>query len=608
MNPILRITGDGAGIVINDDFSATLTDLKSGTDWAMHGTCYQEIGPLSDEAVWNRRERCYMDRYPSFFRAQPLGGSRLRVTILDPLREPRGSFECGVSVDDGWIVFDIKSIDEALPSLIFPPFIESESLVVPEGIGRWYRKPVGESYYIMPASGWNMRWFGGLRGDNGWMAVVDRCYEDCGLYMSAMTACAGWQKVRGAWGYDRRLRIGFTADGYNGMAKRFRRYAMDHGLFKSLREKIAEVPAVGNLIGGRCVQFFQSRTVHAENSYLWMGVPSKQDVSDDGKVKTLIPHAEAAAIMEAAQAAGMKRGYFNLRGWLRGGYDEYHPDVWPPEKSLGSVEQFSTLLKRSDPFVSIIHDNYQDMYSRAPSFPDGVQRTSDGRLKAGGTWDGGRCYVVNTAKALEYARRNWEQFKAVGLRGIFLDTIGGAHFQEDYCGEHPMTRIEDAEGKLAIAKFFRSQGLVIGTEYGSDFSCPHVDFIETRINRVPGVTIPLWCLVYHDAAVMLRYRGGTDDQVAAGDDEDLLWGLAKMWPAVGLESFRRRAGDFTRSLRVDELHARIGLDEMTGHRYLGADGTIERTEFASGVAVTGNFSGEPAFVEGKEFGPGVTVG
>ena len=173
------------------------------------------------------------------------------------------------------------------------------------------------------------------------------------------------------------------------MARKFREYAKCNNLYRSLKEKIEEHPAAANLVGGRCLSFFQAYTYHKENSQLWMTPYSSDADQKDGKVHVLIKHSDVKTIIEEARKAGMARGYFNLRGWINGGYDETHPDIWPPEPKLGSLEELAEILSIKDPFISVLHDNYQDMYNRVSSFPKYVMKNPDGNLRAGGTWHGG---------------------------------------------------------------------------------------------------------------------------------------------------------------------------------------------------------------------------
>ena len=102
---ILHLVNEHLGIDLNEDFSATLFDRKSSQEWSLVPTCYQEIGALSDIAVWNRKERCYMDRYPSYFNAVKQSDGSLTVSVLDPLRNHKGSFRCTITLDKEWIRF-----------------------------------------------------------------------------------------------------------------------------------------------------------------------------------------------------------------------------------------------------------------------------------------------------------------------------------------------------------------------------------------------------------------------------------------------------------------------------------------------------------------------
>jgi len=600
---VLSLSDDRAAVTLYDDFSGELVDRERGVTWRMSPCGLQEYGPLSECAIWNRMGRSYMDHYPATFRARRTDAG-LRVAVLDPLGQPRGELTCAVTVGDGAVRFRIDEIDEALPSLVFPPYLESDSLVVPRILGEWWRDDSAGTQFMMPASGWGMRWFGGLRGEHGWVAIVEDGYADSGVYVSRRAASAAWQKSMRQWQGGRCVSIRFTGGGYVGQAKAFRAWARGHGLFTSLREKEEARPPLGNLIGGRNLAFFQGYTAHAHRHIIaGLRHVTPEMEAEEGTFKVLIPFRDVLTAIEEARAAGMTKGYFTLRGWLNGGYDERHPDTWPHEPALGSEDELRRYFNQGDAFVPLLHDNFQDMYPQSPSFPRYVQKDWAGELKAGGTWHGGRCYVVNSEKALEYVRRNWETHRHYGPRGVFVDCIGGAHLQEDYAPDHLLTRARDAEGKLEQVRFYRRQGLIAGTEWGSDFSINDIDFYETRSNPAPRRAIPLWPLVYHDAAVMLRYGTGTADFEAADDLADLLWGYAKLWPCGDLANWRKRREAFRRSFVVDAWHERVGRDEMTHHRYLDPAGRVEQTEFSSGASIIVNFGDEPWDHEGRPVAP-----
>jgi hypothetical protein len=456
-----------------------------------------------------------------------------------------------------------------------------------------------------------MRWFGGLKADEdrGYMAIYEDGVADSGLYAKGLCVAPAWLKSMKQWAPTRSIRYRCTTGGYVGIAKVFRRYAQEHGFFRSLKDKIADCPAVGSLHGGRQISFFQSykdlKYDSIELLHAWPGAPN----TGTEEMMVNLSHADVAAIIADAKGLGMKKGVFNLRGTFQGGYDYSHPDIWPPDPSLGPLEELQAIMSAGgNDFVAMLHDNYQDFYPRTESFPDGVIQTSNGRRMPGGIWHGGQCYLTNGTAALRYAKRNWEQIRTLGARGAFVDTMACVQGYEDY---HPDYRMERAGGystKLDMMKFYKEQGVMLGSENAGDFGMAWIDLLENRHKRVPGGTPPIWSLVFHDAAFCCRYPGGNTSTIgAAGEMEDILWGYAVMWAAGSPELWKQNREAFQHSLFVDEWHGRVGTDEMTNHRYLTEDGLVEQTEFSSGVSVLANFAEEPRTVEGRSVPAGAYV-
>jgi hypothetical protein len=74
--------------------------------------------------------------------------SIVRCTLLDELHQPLGDFRVRIHLDGIWLRFELLFIDEALPSLVFPPPLEASSLVLPQGVGKWIRKPLRRSLHL----------------------------------------------------------------------------------------------------------------------------------------------------------------------------------------------------------------------------------------------------------------------------------------------------------------------------------------------------------------------------------------------------------------------------------------------------------------------------
>jgi hypothetical protein len=601
MTAVIAMENDKLSFSMAPDASGTIVDKSTGARWEIDSLARQERGELMEDVCWLRNDRCWVDYYPGTFDVEKLSEDTVRITLKGRLEKPVGRFTLQLALEGQDVIFRLRDIDESIPSLVYPPALLSDSVVVPTGIGQWFRKPYPGTRFYPQAGALHMRFFGGLKADadRGWIAIFEDGYADSGLYLSQMNASPAWVTSHGKW-TPRSIRYSFTTGGYVGIAKRFRRYAKDNGLFRSLEEKIAENPRVGWLKGGRIVSCFMAYT-NLYHHPLEPIHPYPVDKSiPEGKVVVQTSHADVARIIADARDLGMTRGVFNLRGWMHGGYDWSHPHVWPPEPALGSLDELKANMNPDGEFITVLHDNYQDSYARTEGFPEGVMQTREGELLFGGYWHGGQSYVMNPRQAVANATGNWEKIKQLEPRGCFIDTATCVQFYQDFHPEHPLTRSEDNQAKLDLLKLYKDDGMVMGSEEVSDFGVNRVDWFENRHVHETGVSIPLWPLVYHDAVYCGRYAGGTDAVEAAREIEDALWGYMTLWPAGTMDNWNARREQFAHSLKVDAAHALTGTDEMVTHRYLTGDELVEQTEFSSGISVMANFSDEPRSVDGKQ--------
>ncbi|MDX1994727.1 MAG: DUF5696 domain-containing protein [bacterium] len=585
-------------VILFEDASASIRDHQTGAMWQMGRVAMQEDNIVDWGHCWLRTERSPCEEYPARFRGE-VEGDHLRFTLIGQEGQAVGQFCVEPRLNGSWLDFRIFDIDASLPSLVFPTPIESESLIFPQNQGRWVKEPLNMPYWWVYPVHLRMRWFGGLRGDQGWIAILHEGYADGGTLATQLSASPAWLRSMGKWNGERVVRYGFTSGGYVGMAKAYRAYAIEQGMFRSLAEKLDERPAGRSLLGGHVLSFFMAEAKHRyryEDRY-W---PVPGDLPAEGKSPDVyISYTDAARLIDHARAEGAERGLVVLRGWINGGYDESHPDIFPYEPSLGTVNELQGLLALDQRFTAALHDNYQDIYPQSPSFPKGIIRTHNGRFMRGGVWAGGQSYLINARDGLANARHNWNELCKLNPQAMFIDTTIGVQMYENYAPEALQTRADDLRDKKALLQFFRDEGQIVGSEEGSDFGVPLVEWIENRHMRTPGVSIPLWPLVFHDAAFCTRYLRPVDDGLT-----DLLWGYMLLWDFRQRETWEANLAGIKKLTHVADWHRRIGLDEMLSHRYLSEDGQVEETVFSSGVAVRVNFAGEARTVEGKTLSAG----
>ncbi len=599
---VLRLENEHLRFAVHSDASADFVDKGAGRQWRMPGVAVQDGDDMEAGHAWQRTTRAYGDRYPGRFVAAR-EGDHVRLTLLGRLDRPVGTFRCRFRLDGPWLEVEVWDIDEEIPSLVFPPPIKSDALLLPLHQGRMIREPLSRfehRVYRYDGNNLNMRWFGGLRGQAGWICIVEEGHADGAVLWAGAWAAPMWLKSLGRWKGSRRLRYRFVEGGYVGLAKTFRNWARDNGLFRTLEEKIAEVPALGNMVGGRNLHFMMGWTFRRSRyEETWRPVPAELAGREEGVVPR-ITFAQAADIIQDAKQLGMKRGIFSYHGWIKGGYDETHPDIWPPEPALGTVEELKALCNPDGPFISHLHDNYQDIYEQSESFPAGTCRRPDGTVLPGGFWRGGQAYILNSRDALDRVRRNWPHLEELGVDCVYSDTLTAESLKQSYEEGNTLTRAEDLEWKRRTMQFFKEQGIIFGSENGCDFGVPWLDCApHGKHTRVPGESVPLWALVYHDCVI--GWRGGPPlqpEQFRTRCLENILWGCALSFGRFTAQTWPECRAAFADSFYVDEWHELVGTDQMVDHRYLTDDFLVERTEWSSGRAVIVNFSEEARTVDG----------
>lgn len=601
-----RLSNEYISLVLNEDASAELTDLKSGLVWRMGPVATQEDKEMDVGHNWLRSERSICEQYPGRFRGQ-VETDHIHFTVYGLLQREMGKFTCQYRLNGPWLEVEVLDIDDTLPNLMFPTPIESECLVLPSGEGKLIRKSKGRydrRFYRFLMS-LNMRWFGGLRGEQGWLAIVDEGHADAGVLQTQLCTTPVWTKSLGRWQGRRVVRYRFTTGGYVGMAKAFRTWAKENGCFKTLQEKMESCPSIANLIGGRGVSFFMASTFKKSRyEERCEQIPAKFADREDGVV-AFLTYADVNKIIAECKTMGMKKGVFKLHGWINGGYDESYPNIWPPEPKLGTIEELRELCGEKDPYITCLHDNYQDIYPQSASFPQGVCIRRDGSFLLGGMWAGGQCYILNSARSLEAAQENWPRLASLGVRSLYADTVTAESFHESYERGHEQTRSQDEARKVKLMKFFCDQGLLLSSEHGMDVGVPYTAFTWTPFARLAGETVPLWSLVYHDCVVGHRPTWSPEEASSKPEMQpskyldNLLWGQAFVFGGFTAENWASYRELFKNTLYIDQWHERIGLSEMTGHRFLSEDYQVEQTEYANGAAIVVNYASEPRQVEGQ---------
>ncbi|MBM4048200.1 MAG: hypothetical protein FJ279_24115, partial [Planctomycetes bacterium] len=441
-----------------------------------------------------------------------------------------------------------------------------------------------------------MAWFGltDSQFKSGVMAIIETP-DDMSIQMlrdkdGRLTVQPIWEASRGEFAYPRRIRyVFFTDGGYVAQAKRYREYAKSVGLFKSLRQKLAENPNVDSLMG-------------AVNVWNWE--PKKAELCEE--LKSLgVKKALWSGGGTAEQVARI-----NALGYLTSRYDIYQ-DVYDP-----NMPDLPKHLKERlsagwpDDLVLLPNGDWMKGWASHVRQKDGTKKIFQG---------GVICSSRGLLKAKEAIPK---ELASIPFRGRFIDTTTASPWRECWNPAHPLTRSQDREFKMKLLELVsKDMKLVCGSETGHDASVPFTHFYEGMMSlgpyRLPDAgrnmleykeptpdflkyqvgpyyRAPLWELVYHDCTVAYWYWGDYNNKAPeVWDQRDLfniLYATPPMW-MFNAQMWAKHKERFLQCYRntCPQLE-RLGYEELLTHEFLTPDHAVQRTRFADGTTIVVNFS------------------
>ena len=456
---------------------------------------------------------------------------------------------------------------------------------------------------------WSMSWWGFEKGKSAMVVIIetpdDAAYQFSHPAGGPTVIGPEWRASLGRFSYLRTARMCFFKEGnYVTLARRYRQYVMDTGLFVSLKEKIARTPAVADMIG-----IPQTR----------VGILHNQTPASDRYNPTnhyeLFTFDQRAQQLRDLKAAGIDKTLVYISGWAHLGYDRQHPDPLPPPEAAGGWDGMKRLADTCHElgYPFIFHDQYRDYYTDAPSYnPDfaiheettNLPATAfagsrfgdwkEGQIPFMRHWDGGPQSYLNSRFQIGHLEKNYQLFFAHGIHpdGIYIDVIGYVPPDEDFNPEHPTTRTEAMRGQADLMNWAGHNLGFTATEAGSDWVIPFTDSVNQSGGLGRTIPVPLFQLVYHDA-VLISYGEGR-----RGGHNNLLLGiLCGGVPELPVNLKQVSANSLALIKKMAALNKRVALLEMTNHEFLNADRTRERTAFAGGTTVTVDWNSGTAVIK-----------
>ena len=445
--------------------------------------------------------------------------------------------------------------------------------------------------------------FAQVRKDTGYLAIYDTPYDvtyELRYENGGEKVAPLWITSLGYMSYPRKMIYRFMENcDYCDFAQSYRNYVKAKGNFVSLEEKAIRNPNVRKLLGCPVIHTGIATHISPDSDYYHKDEPEKNDSHTS--------FYERAEQIKALSSKGLKRAYTHFDGWGNHGYDNLHPDPFPPHEAAGGKDGMKHLADTvtGAGFIFGIHDQYRDYYYDSPVFSfDEAVMNADGGHPFCSIWYGGKHSFLCAEKAPRYVTKNYDTFEEMGINieAAYLDVFSVVELDECFSPDHPMTREKCARRRRECLDILTSRGIIPSSEevldciLPSQVLCHHApyftDWLGGPASNEVGWQIPLLNLVYHDCVVVpwIGKKGSRGGWGLTGKDS----GYAHAW-LNGNPLYLNIDADketIDETVTVCENAEKLAFAAMVKHEFVSADRRIQRTTFSDGTKITVNFDTE----------------
>ncbi len=303
---------------------------------------------------------------------------------------------------------------------------------------------------------------------------------------------------------------------YSAMGRIYRKYQLDRGEVKPLKERVKEYPTLKYSVES---MFFRMKFGVKEPSKV-----EHQTPENEPPIVVSYTFDDFANAAREFKAMGIDKIEMCFVGWNSGGFDGRFPDLFPVEEKFGGEKKMREAIEvaHSLGYQTVCHVCNTDFYRIAKRFDEySVAKLPDGSLRPYAHMAGGRAYnpcfeCVND----RYIDEDYTQMRALGLKGTHhIDVTSCITPYPCFDKHHPCNRQQTADAMNKIGwkckKYFGG--------FGSEGPCDHVaqtlDYAlyvwayprwVGRDNPLVDRLVPIWQIAYHGIILSNPYYSTID--------------------------------------------------------------------------------------------------
>lgn len=473
-----------------------------------------------------------------------------------------------------------------------------QGVLIPKGYDYDYSKLAFDGQFCSAAA--YMSWFGQVQNNNGYIMINETPWDSKYQILHTKDHThlqLRWITSLGCMRYTRKVHFIFEDNfDYNRACKLYREYVKGIGLFKCLKDKAIDLPAIQNLM--KC-------------SIVHTGIKTHTDIHsrfyDENKQDIVHSFSSVENMIHILHEKGASRIYLHLDGWGNPGYDNEHPDYLPSCIQAGGWDGLKHLQKSLTSYHDLfgLHDQYRDYYLNAKSYDiRNALMQEDGSCFEHASWAGGRQNYLCASLALKYIEHNYSEiFKQdIHLDCNYFDVFTCNELDECFNPEHRMSRKGCADYREACFKFLINHNIIPSSEECCDWAMrslvfshygPYEFMLKDDEQKKMGIEVPLFNLVYHDCFILPW-------PMEKRKEDYMLYALLNggMPYLVRNSPYDNVDGNFgydglsieekiNRAHIVSDFYKKVSFSEMIHHEYIHE--FVQVSEFDNGYCVKVNF-------------------
>ncbi len=401
---------------------------------------------------------------------------------------------------------------------------------------------------------------------------------------------------------------------YSGMGRVYRKYQLDRGEVKPIRERIKTSPSLKYTAESIFVRI-KHGTKRTPRTYPFQTAESEPDLpiamDFDGFMEK----------MRQIHARGMRKVEMCFVGWNIGGFDGRFPDLFPPDPRFGGEEKMkeAIALGKKLGFQMTNHVCNTDFYRVAKRFDEyAVSKTVDGIMRKYAFMAGGQAY--NPCFQVVCDRYVDEDYQGLNKLGF---TCGTQHIDVTsailpytcHDPRHPCTRKQTADYQNEIGRKCQKYFGGFSSEAGYDHVAKTLDYVlytntffrhknfKRKMNPMyDDRTVPLWQIIYH-GIILSNSDWDTVDFYRPLENipECTVWRRLQFWEYGGRPSFYWYNAKYMDD--IQKIYERYQPMVYLQYEFMDFHGEIAPKVFVSrysdGSEVITNYNKTPFAYKGK---------